>query len=93
MFGKTWTDQPAVVEQAEPVASIRVGGARRVEIRAETAGSYLLTIGTLFGSQTLRCPDARAAFRMLGRAAELSEKRDVKPEKPPAGCVLLDETA
>jgi len=93
MYEKTWTDQPAAVLQAEPVASVRVGGARRIEIRAESAGSYLLTIGTLFGSQTLRCPDARAAFRMLGRAAELSEQKKVEPEKPPAGCVLLDETA
>lgn len=87
---KTWTDQPDEVLQADIVAhSIAVGKTHHAEIRKRSDdGRYYLTIGTLFGSQTIVADNADVAWVVLNEMT-----RDLKyrgeNRKIPAGARLL----
>lgn len=68
-FKKTWSDQPDVVEDAEPMCSFTVSqpvGTAVVEIRRVDYQSYrYVTVGNLFGSETFRADDDYAVYALL----------------------------
>lgn len=55
----------------------------------DAASCVYVTAGGLFGSQTIRCIDARAA--MFAIHAALHKKRHKDPVKLPDGCVLVKD--
>lgn len=55
---KHWTDQPACVEKADVMYSAHNTNGFLVEVRRlrlKGRRTYLVTTGTLFGSQTVQC--------------------------------------
>jgi hypothetical protein len=81
---RTWTDQPLEVEGSEVMLSFS-GQRAVVEVRKGPATWYV-SAGSLFGSQTVRCPDAETAMRVAHAVARASGK---KAAGVPAGCELL----
>jgi len=72
---KRWADQPDEVEQANPMCHFTMraaGESKSVEIR-EADGHYYLTIGSIFGSETLRAGKMRDVLRVIDRVASLDE--------------------
>jgi hypothetical protein len=63
---KQWEDQPDHVLSTPRLALVYVGDGFSAEIRHGPAGTYL-TVGNLFGSQTVKPPDLVEAVRLLGR--------------------------
>jgi len=87
MYPRSWKDQPEACEAVPVVATFPVGP-RRVEIRAgerpeeqHLSREYLVTTGSLFGSQTLRVWGEDSLFEVLSIAgsgkAEASLPRNV----------------
>ena len=93
MTARTWTDQPAVCEQAAVLWSLHVPDVGIVEIRGMPAPEdpklhnreYLVSVGNLFGQQTVRCYGEDKLFELL-RATSLKGKNGVTL---PTGCELL----
>lgn len=83
---KKWHDQPDCVLEADDVCSVSVGELI-VEVRKERSGTYLVTTGTLFGSQTIRCENVDAVFAVIQIANDGKRKGGVDV---PEGCELLD---
>src|SRR5262245_10381605 len=86
----TWTDQPAILDALNVVASISL---REIvaEIREseKKPGTFYLTAGTLFGSETVYCLDWRTLLITLDR---VSHKRSSdKPMTLPPGATLIDQ--
>lgn len=81
---KTWKDQPDAVLTATPLASIYIDG-RIMEVRDEE-DSLLLTVGSLFGSETLRFKDPRQLIKTIGLASNL---KDGAMLNLPKGAVLV----
>ena len=74
MTPTTWTDQPEACEAASIIASFALDAAV-VEVRGpELNGGYLVTLGTLFGSQTVRCHDAHTALVLIGKVRKTTTK-------------------
>ncbi len=70
---RTWYDQPLVCEACKIVCSIPTSRGR-VEVRVIPAGgSYYVTCGSLFGSQTVYCDDVHAMMRVLNEATNKSK--------------------
>ena len=70
MSGRSWSDQPAALEGAEIVfrSFLRFpGGGQSAEVR-RAGERWFLSVGNLFGSQTLECSGPEAALRALTRA-------------------------
>lgn len=87
LYPKAWLDQPDVVQAAQPlVVSIGVGD-QRAEMREHPDGRVFLSIGNLFGSQTLECLDLRCAVLALAQALKATKK---KPMGAPTGCTVLE---
>lgn len=85
---KTWSDQPsAVVSGTETISTFTIRtpeGSVSVEVRrVDYEEFYFVTAGNLFGSQTVKAADHRAAFALFQR---LSEGND----KLPRGCELVE---
>lgn len=78
----SWNDQPAAVEGKPVVFEGRVGE-RLTEIREGVAGTYYVTHGNLFGSETIACDSDTAVFAALTLIAS------GKMAGPPPGCRLL----
>jgi len=84
---KTWSSQPDDVEYARVVSTFRIRKFT-VEVRHEKPGTYLLSSGDLFGSQTLRCETAEVVFRALALiSTEDTTKAGVKL---PHGAAILE---
>lgn len=85
MREKTWTDQPdAVLDGVVVCDGIRIDD-RFAEVRKLTGGKYTLTIGNLFGSETLICDDADCVFSAINVGLSARNRR---PVVAPKGCVL-----
>lgn len=61
---KRWVDQPDCVEGARVLLHQYVGEAQSVEIRRKD-DMYFLSVGNLFGSQTVLCPSSESTFECL----------------------------
>lgn len=87
---RTWTDQPACLDGTHIVATISLPNAT-AEVRKASAPlgapgwTWYVTIGNLFGSQTLKCCDAETALMCIA-AAGRNRKR---PVELPAGATLV----
>jgi hypothetical protein len=68
MTTRNWTDQPVELEEADVMFCANIDG-RIVEVRAGDAWWYV-TVGNLWGSETLRVGNAREAFRVLNQIVE-----------------------
>ena len=67
-YKKGWDDQPDIVRTAKPLFKTNFGS-MVVELRKEGAKFYV-SIGNLFGSQTLFTEDLEMAFKLLEIAKE-----------------------
>ncbi len=84
---RTWNDQPLVCEACKIVCSIPTSRGR-VEVRVIPAGgSYYLTCGSLFGSQTIYCDNVQAMIAALNVSCN-TRKGQVSI---PAGCRLVED--
>jgi hypothetical protein len=85
-FPCEWDDQPEACERARIVAAFTVrfpnSDHRFVEVREHPEGYVLVTLGTLFGSETVQVKSMRAALTLVAHAATGNNKL-------PAGAVLL----
>jgi len=79
---RRWKDQPAEVAAADQLFSAFVYGSIIAAALAPN-GTYYVTVGTLFGSQTVRCEDARTALVVLGRTVEMAKQLDDNPNYQP----------
>lgn len=94
-----WTDAPEEVAQAEYLMHVNLPQAVAAQVR-KSATHWYLTIGTLFGSQSLRCETPELVLRSIERikvqlyAQEeaLNDGRNEKfqPLDPLPGCEVLD---
>ena len=84
---RTWNDQPAEVEHYPILLSICHDG-KVIETRClESDGIAYLTVGGLFGSETLRCISLPTALRAAHIAIHADPKK--RPVVMPAGCALV----
>lgn len=88
MTARTWTDQPLVCEACSIVCTIPVSRGS-IEIRAMGGyvGGYYLTCGSLFGSETIFCPDVDALLRALNTVTNTPKGKIGMPE----GCHLVED--
>jgi hypothetical protein len=90
-----WTDQPRICTRCPVVARIRlegisaeVRGPVREDLDAKHHGRFLVTVGGLFGSQTLSCK-AEVAFVVLDMTSR--EKRGDRTMDLPLGAELIEK--
>ena len=68
-----WTDQPAVLETAEPLLTLNIES-NMVQIR-KAADRYYVTHGNLFGSQTMQMATSGLVFRVLELAIKSRNRK------------------
>lgn len=86
----SWTDQPKEVEQAIVLLHCYVTEVGGVELRKGTEGVCYLSVGNLFGSQTLRCLNVEAALRALQIVYDNTSAGRVHKRLIPTDCVLME---
>lgn len=89
----SWTDQPAELAECPILASVAIAsGIAEVRQAPDREGSarFYVTVGTLFGSETVVCYGATAAFKVLELA---SRKETGKSKALPAGAFLVEHKA
>lgn len=69
---KSWTDQPDTVEESRVVFKAYFNS-RLVEVRDAGGGWYLVSVGNIFGSQTLSCASAAVTFQVLEKIANRAD--------------------
>jgi hypothetical protein len=93
MTDRSWRDQPKILEGAKVKTTFRLSH-QQVEIREASDGTYYVTVGNLFGSQTLYVPDAAKvldAIEHVKLALEAREKNEDAPAtSPPEGTRLME---
>lgn len=67
-----WSDQPAEIATAKELASFNTKGALVAIYRGDSR--YYLTVGGLFGSQTISATNADAIIGILGSAMRAKTK-------------------
>lgn len=82
---KTWEDQPELCTGAPVVASMWLNE-HAVEVRELAGGRFAVTLGNLFGSQTLLCADALVVLRLLHL---MSNNNAGKRISPPDGAEIV----
>jgi len=94
MHKKNWTDQPDEVTRAEPICSmfLKMPGISVEVRRIDYETAYFLTTGNLFGSQTIKAPDANTVFRILDKIAHMSNGATLEIEKFP-GVEIMEPVA
>lgn len=85
MSDRTWTDQPTIVEGI-PIRVSCFAHGRSLEIRSDDAERHYVTIGNLFGSQTVSCPSLMEALRVFNVAANAAKHPQLEL---PDGCKLV----
>lgn len=93
---KDWTDQPAEIAATIGMATISTRGHSVVVYRGPDAigpygawRNYYITIGNLFGSQTVEVPSADHALTMLGMISDALAEERRPPQKLPPWATLL----
>lgn len=85
-YEKTWTDQPDEVMAGHILCSFYLKEHGGVEVRRDRYTERLwLTMGNLFGSQTVRCRDALVVLEVIHRISECKPGKQVA--KLPDGAV------
>lgn len=79
-----WDDQPAVLLDAQRVANFSIGR-YLVEVRRK-GETYYITVGDLFGSQSLEVLETDAIFKLLEAVASGRSGQTV-----PDGLILMDD--
>ena len=88
-MSKTWTDQPDEVAGTPILTSIYMTNiGQSVEVRGDFERSRYITIGNLFGSQTVRAVGSDQVIKILGAIAKLTEGDTLKIEDFP-GTVIV----
>lgn len=89
-YPKEWSDQPDCVLKAHPVVSfstnkaiIEIRDAGRSLVGGEQ--SYYVSVGNLFGSQTLSCPNIYHVWAVI----KLTQQSRKGPVVPPPGVTVL----
>lgn len=81
MSEKRWTCQPDEVEQATPIARFTVraaGESKIVEIReVAVSGPYYMSVGNIFGQDTLRVDTLRSVLTLIDRLGKLEDGQQV----------------
>lgn len=85
--GKSWTNQPDCVEGCDILFSTSVKDIV-LEVRRAAFGTYYLTAGTLWNSQTILCPNAELVLVVMN--AVVNNRKD-KPVKLPAACMEVEQ--
>jgi hypothetical protein len=67
-YPTSWNDQPSIVTQAKPIFSFNAES-RMIEVR-RNGPDFFISIGNLFGSQTLTTTDIDTLFHLLESAAK-----------------------
>ncbi len=74
-MNRTWEDQPEELERTITLACFYLK-VRSVEVRKDLAQNvYYVSAGNIFGSETLRCSDADAVFRVIHVLGGIPERR------------------
>jgi hypothetical protein len=76
-MSRTWTDQPALLEQSEKLLETSYNG-RVIELRkrsdpADGPPAWFVAVGNLFKSQTLRLPTLENAVRLVNGGRQMEE--------------------
>jgi hypothetical protein len=82
--GPAWLDQPDF-EKLEGLCHLHLHGctsAQVAKVQHEGQEKFIVTTGTLFGSQTILLPNAEAAFHALALASEQAYKIERSGDKP-----------
>ncbi|MHC4933795.1 MAG: hypothetical protein ACYTGV_16575 [Planctomycetota bacterium] len=72
-----WTDQPAVLENAESIAVIALDNGRIAQILRRPVAAWVewyVTVGNLFGSQTVRVRDLEGAVRLIDSVSQADDE-------------------
>jgi hypothetical protein len=83
MSNTHWTDQPAVIENAELVTSFVAGKAIYIYRNGDT---YFLSHGNLFGSQTIETNSTEALLKAIGLVVNAKSGDQAKA---PEGCTII----
>ena len=84
MANTRWSDQPAILENAESIAVIGLRDAQQAQImRVQDAAwiEFYVTIGNLFGSQTVRVRDLESAIKLIGEVSYLDENETLTKKR------------
>jgi hypothetical protein len=66
MYTRNWKDQPAVLEKGEKILSIFMKDCiEAVQIKEGPDAGFFVTVGNLFGSQTIKVTSANDVIAML----------------------------
>ena len=76
-----WTDQPSKVNNAKIVFRAYINS-RIIEVRDAGKGWYYVTIGNLFGSQSIECASVDVAFKVMNDAAHYDDVTDEQMTLP-----------
>ena len=94
----SWFDQPVEIEQATLLEdNIPLQNALRAELR-QRGSIFYITVGGLFGSQTLECSDAIAALVTITTILRAAQSRQENPDGketfvPPFGAKLMENAS
>jgi len=81
-----WSSQPVEVEDHEILCDFfHKGLGQVVEIRK----GYFVTVGNLFGSQTIKVPNADTALRIIDALSKLPEDGEIELKNFP-GCEIIE---
>lgn len=84
---KSWNDQPDMVQEAQVLCDVFLEKrCATLQVR-KLNSSYYVTVGTLFGSQTIECPNADSVFSLIEIASRV--KANDQPKDLPSGFKLL----
>ncbi len=89
MTPRTWKDQPAILEGAKIKTSFHVAPVT-VEVREASDGSYYVTVGTLFWSQTLWAPHAALVLDCIEYVKQNIGREPWVKVPPPEGTQLME---
>lgn len=84
MANTRWSDQPAVLADAESIAVIGLRNAQQAQIMRRQDVVWIhwyVTIGNLFGSQTVRVRDLEAAIKLVGEASYLDDEETLTKKR------------
>lgn len=86
-YARRWTTQPKVVEGGELLCDVYIEHIGIINV-IDVGGDIYVTVGGLFGQQTMKVPNERAVLAVI----DMANKRVNKEPMPvPDGWVLCDE--
>lgn len=93
---KDWTDQPTAIAESTNLASIRVTVGKHVgtmaiyqHVKDDEPSYWLVTVGNLFGSETIRVETAEHVILLIGIISDKGRK----PIELPQWAVLQENAA